>query len=220
MAIYLVMIGLPGAGKGTQAALLSKQRGLTHLSSGDLFRDNIKRQTELGRQVEAILKSGALVPDDVTIAMVRDRLKQPDCQEGAVLDGFPRTPAQAEALNKMLGQLGGKVNLVPYIKVPDEALVERLTGRWTCKGPGQHVYHMKFNPPKVSGVCDNDGAPLFQRPDDQEETVVRRIAEYVKNTAPLIEYYRERGLLAEINGEQDIEKVTAELLAAVTRVAG
>mgnify|MGYP001614123008 FL=1 len=219
MAIYLVMIGLPGAGKGTQAALLSKRRGLTHVSSGDLFRDNIKRQTELGKQVEAILRSGALVPDDVTIAMVRDRLKQPDCVEGAVLDGFPRTPAQAEALNKMLGELGGKVNLVPYIKVPDEVLVERLTGRWTCKGPGQHVYHMKFNPPKVSGVCDIDGAQLFQRPDDQEETVVRRIAEYVKNTAPLIEYYRERGLLAEINGEQDIEKVTAELLAAVAKVS-
>ena len=218
MAIYLVMIGLPGAGKGTQAARLSKRRGLTHVSSGDLFRDNIKRQTELGKQVEAILRSGALVPDDVTIVMVRDRLKQPDCVEGAVLDGFPRTPAQAEALNKMLGELGGKVNLVPYIKVPDEVLVERLTGRWTCKGPGQHVYHMKFNPPKVSGVCDNDGAQLFQRPDDQEETVVRRIAEYVKNTAPLIEYYRERGLLAEINGEQDIEKVTAELLAAVAKV--
>ena len=219
MAIYLVMIGLPGAGKGTQAALLSKRRGLTHVSSGDLFRDNIKRQTELGKQVEAILRSGALVPDDVTIAMVRDRLKQPDCVEGAVLDGFPRTPAQAEALNKMLGELGGKVNLVPYIKVPDEVLVERLTGRWTCKGPGQHVYHMKFNPPKVSGVCDIDGAQLFQRPDDQEETVVRRIAEYVKNTAPLIEYYRERGLLAEINGEQDIEKVTAELLAAAAKVS-
>lgn len=219
MAIYLVMIGLPGAGKGTQAALLSKRRGLTHVSSGDLFRDNIKRQTELGKQVEAILRSGALVPDDVTIAMVRDRLKQPDCVEGAVLDGFPRTPAQAEALNKMLGELGGKVNLVPYIKVPDEVLVERLTGRWTCKGPGQHVYHMKFNPPKVSGVCDIDGAQLFQRPDDQEETVVRRIAEYVKNTAPLIEYYRERGRLAEINGEQDIEKVTAELLAAAAKVS-
>ncbi|HLB48637.1 MAG TPA: adenylate kinase [Anaerolineales bacterium] len=218
MAIYLVMIGLPGAGKGTQAARLSKRRGLTHVSSGDLFRDNIKRQTELGKQVEAILRSGALVPDEVTIAMVRDRLKQPDCVEGAVLDGFPRTPAQAEALNKMLGELGGKVNLVPYIKVPEEVLVERLTGRWTCKGPGQHVYHMKFNPPKVSGVCDIDGAQLFQRPDDQEETVVRRIAEYVKNTAPLIEYYRERGLLAEINGEQDIEKVTAELLAAVAKV--
>jgi len=218
MAIYLVMIGLPGAGKGTQAARLSKRRGLTHVSSGDLFRDNIKRQTELGKQVEAILRSGALVPDEVTIAMVRDRLKQPDCVEGAVLDGFPRTPAQAEALNKMLGELGGKVNLVPYIKVPEEVLVERLTGRWTCKGPGQHVYHMKFNPPKVSGVCDIDGAQLFQRPDDQEETVVRRIAEYVKNTAPLIEYYRERGLLAEINGEQDIEEVTAELLAAVAKV--
>lgn len=219
MALYLVMIGLPGAGKGTQAQLLSKRRSLRHVSSGDLFRDNIKRQTELGRQVEAILKSGALVPDDVTIAMVRDRLMQPDCQAGAVLDGFPRTPAQAEALNNMLGEFGGRVNLVPYIKVPDEVLVERLTGRWTCKGPGQHVYHLKFNPPKAAGVCDVDGAELFQRPDDQEETVKRRIAEYMKNTAPLIEYYRSRGLLVEINGEQEIEKVTAELLAAAAKAS-
>jgi adenylate kinase len=215
MPIYLVMIGLPGAGKGTQAAILSEKKQLTHVSSGDLFRDNIKRQTELGKQVEAILKSGALVPDDVTIAMVRERLKWPDCTAGAVLDGFPRTPAQAEALNKMLGELGGKVNLVPYIKVPEAVLIERLTGRWTCRGPGQHVYHLKFNPPKVAGVCDVDGAELFQRPDDQEETVKKRIAEYVKNTAPLIEYYRQAGSLIEINGEQAIEQVTADLLAAV-----
>jgi adenylate kinase len=215
MPIYLVMIGLPGAGKGTQAAILSEKKQLTHVSSGDLFRDNIKRQTELGKQVEAILKSGALVPDDVTIAMVRERLKRPDCTAGAVLDGFPRTPAQAEALNKMLGELGGKVNLVPYIKVPEAVLIERLTGRWTCRGPGQHVYHLKFNPPKVAGVCDVDGAELFQRPDDQEETVKKRIAEYVKNTAPLIEYYRQAGSLIEINGEQAIEQVTADLLAAV-----
>ncbi len=219
MPIYLVLIGLPGAGKGTQAAILSKQKSLVHVSSGDLFRDNIKRQTELGKQVEAILKSGALVPDDVTIAMVRERLSRPDCEAGAVLDGFPRTPAQAEALNKMLGELGGKVNLVPYIKVGEPALVERLTGRWTCKGPGQHVYHLKFNPPKVAGVCDADGAELFQRPDDQEETVKKRIAEYLKNTAPLIAHYRQAGLLVEIDGEQAIEQVTGQLLAAVEAVS-
>ena len=215
MPIYLVMIGLPGAGKGTQAAILSEKKKLAHVSSGDLFRDNIKRQTELGKQVEAILKSGALVPDDVTIAMVRERLLRPDCTAGAVLDGFPRTPAQAEALNTMLGELGGRVNLVPYIKVSEKVLVERLTGRWTCKGPGQHVYHLKFNPPKVLGVCDVDGTELFQRPDDQEETVKKRIAEYVKNTAPLIDYYRRAGLLTEINGEQPIEQVTADLFKAV-----
>jgi len=215
MPIYLVMLGLPGAGKGTQAVTLSEKKQLKHVSSGDLFRDNIKRQTELGKQVEAILKSGALVPDDVTIAMVRERLGRLDCAAGAVLDGFPRTPAQAEALNNMLGELGGKVNLVPYIKVREAVLIERLTGRWTCKGPGQHVYHLKFNPPKVAGVCDVDGAELFQRPDDQEATVKNRIAEYMKNTAPLIDYYRQAGLLIEINGDQAIEQVTAELFAAV-----
>jgi adenylate kinase len=217
MPIYLVLIGLPGAGKGTQADFLSQQKHLTHVSSGDLFRDNIKRQTELGKQVEAILKSGALVPDDVTIAMVRDRLQQPDCVAGAVLDGFPRTPAQAVALNAMLGELGGKVNLVPYIKVRDEVLVERLSGRWTCKVCGS-VYHETFNPPKVAGKCDKDGSDLVQRPDDRAETVKTRIEEYMKNTAPLIEHYQKQGLLVEINGEQDIEAVTAELLAAVGKV--
>lgn len=217
MPIYLVLIGLPGAGKGTQADVLSQQKQLTHVSSGDLFRDNIKRQTELGKQVEAILKSGALVPDDVTIAMVRDRLQQPDCAAGAVLDGFPRTPAQAMALNAMLGELGGKVNLVPYIKVRDEVLIERLSGRWTCKVCGS-VYHEKFNPPQVAGKCDKDGSDLVQRPDDQAETVKTRIEEYVKNTAPLIEHYRNQGLLVEIDGEQPIEAVTADLLAAVAKV--
>lgn len=217
MPIYLVLIGLPGAGKGTQADVLSQQKHLTHVSSGDLFRDNIKRQTELGKQVEAILKSGALVPDDVTIAMVRDRLQQPDCVAGAVLDGFPRTPAQAVALNVMLGELGGKVNLVPYIKVRAEVLVERLSGRWTCKVCGS-VYHEKFNPPQVAGKCDKDGSDLVQRPDDQAATVKTRIEEYMKNTAPLIEHYEKQGLLAEINGEQDIEAVAADLLAAVGKV--
>lgn len=217
MPIYLVLIGLPGAGKGTQAVALSQNKGLAHVSSGDLFRDNIKRQTELGKKVEAILKSGALVPDDVTIAMMRDRLMQDDCKGGAILDGFPRTPAQAEALNAMLAELGGTVNLVPYIKVREEVLIERLSGRWTCKTCGT-VYHEKFNPPKQAGVCDKDGGELTQRPDDKSETVVTRINEYMKNTAPLIDYYRAHGLLAEINGEQEIEQVSAELIGAVERI--
>lgn len=217
MPIYLVLIGLPGAGKGTQAGVLSQAKGLTHLSSGDLFRDNIKRQTDLGKQVEAIMKTGALVPDDVTIAMVRDRLLQAEYAAGAVLDGFPRTPAQAVALNTMLGELGGKVNLVPYIKVRAEVLVERLSGRWTCKVCGA-VYHQKFNPPQVAGKCDKDGSELTQRPDDQAETVKTRIEAYLKNTAPLIEHYRNQGLLVEIDGEQVIEMVTADLLSVVSKI--
>ncbi len=217
MPIYLVMIGLPGAGKGTQADVLSQKKNLPHISSGDLFRDNIKRGTELGKQVEPILKSGGLVPDDVTIAMVRDRVKQPDAAAGAVLDGFPRTPAQAVALNAMLGELGGKVNLVPYIKVEPQVLIERLSGRWSCPVCGS-VYHEKFNPPKVAGKCDKDGTSLVQRPDDQAEKVKTRIEEYMKNTAPLIEHYQKQGLLAEINGEQPIDAVTADLLAAVEKI--
>lgn len=211
------MIGLPGAGKGTQADSLSRAKSLTHISSGDLFRDNIKRQTALGKQVEAILKSGALVPDDVTIAMVRERLKEPDCAAGAVLDGFPRTPAQAVALNAMLKEMGGQVNLVPYIKVRPEVLVERLSGRWTCKVCGS-VYHEKHNPPRVAGKCDKDGTDLIQRPDDKAETVKTRIAEYLKNTAPLIEHFQAQGVLAEIDGEQAIDRVTADMLAAVAKI--
>ncbi len=218
MPLYLVLIGPPGAGKGTQAAVLSKEKGLAHISSGDLFRDHIKRQTPLGKQIKEIMDSGALVPDDLTIAMVRERLAQADCAAGAVLDGFPRTPAQAEALNRMLGEFNGKVNLVPCIQVSEPVLIERLTGRWTCRGVGQHVYHLQHNPPKVAGVCDADGAELYQREDDQDETVKRRIAEYLKNTAPLIEYYRGQKLLAEINGEQPIRQVTAQLTGAVAKL--
>lgn len=218
MTLYLILIGLPGAGKGTQASVLSNEKGLAHVSSGDLFRDNIKRQTGLGKKVEAILKSGALVPDDLTIAMVRDRLQQPDCAAGALLDGFPRTPAQADALDAMLAELGGRVSLVPYIKVRPEVLIERLSGRWTCKTCGT-VYHQTFNPPKAAGKCDKDGGELIQRPDDQAETVKKRIEEYVRNTAPLIEHYRGKGVLAEIDGEQSIEAVSVELLAAVNAVA-
>jgi adenylate kinase len=214
------MIGAPGAGKGTQAKVLCDAYGLAHVSSGDLFRDNLKRQTELGKLAQAYMDRGDLVPDDVTIRMVAERLGRPDCQAGAVLDGFPRTPAQAEALDGTLAGLGGRVNLVPYIQVADDLLLERLTGRWTCRGPGQHVYHLKYNPPQQPGVCDVDGTELYQREDDKAETVQRRVVEYRAKTAPLIEFYRQRGLLLEIDGAQSIEQVSADMLAAVKRAAG
>jgi len=212
------LLGPPGAGKGTQAEIVSTKLGLAHVSSGDIFRENIKNQTELGKLADTYMQRGDLVPDDVTIGMIRERLQRPDCAKGALLDGFPRTPAQAEALNNMLGEFNGKVNLVPCIQVSELVLIERLTGRWTCRGVGQHVYHLQHNPPKVAGVCDADGAELYQREDDQDETVKRRIAEYLKNTAPLIEYYRGQKLLAEINGEQPIRQVTAQLTGAVAKL--
>jgi adenylate kinase len=194
--------------------MISEKLGLAHVSSGDLFRQNIKNQTELGKEVDAILKRGDLVPDDLTIRMVRKRLEQPDCKAGAVLDGFPRTPAQAQALNSMLADFGGKVDVVPYIQVAEEELVKRLSGRWVCRAEG-HVYHQIFNPPKKAGVCDIDGSELYQRDDDKRETVQRRIRVYMEQTAPLIEHYRKDGSLVEVDGAQPIEKVTADLLAAL-----
>lgn len=194
--------------------MISEKLGLAHVSSGDLFRENIKNQTELGKEVDAILARGDLVPDDLTIRMVRARLKQPDCKAGAVLDGFPRTPAQAQALNSMLADFGGKVNVVPYIQVAEDELVKRLSGRWVCHAEG-HVYHELFNPPKKAGVCDIDGSELYQRDDDKRETVHKRIHVYMQQTSPLIEHYRNEGVLVEVQGNQPIEKVTADLLAAL-----
>jgi adenylate kinase len=214
------MIGAPGAGKGTQAKVLVDHYGLVHVSSGDLFRDNLKRQTELGKLAQTYMDRGDLVPDDVTIRMVAERLARPDCKAGAVLDGFPRTPAQAEALDGTLADLGGRVNLVPFIQVPEDLLLERLTGRWTCRGQEQHVYHLKYNPPKTPGVCDIDGTQLYQREDDKAETVKRRVTEYLANTFPLVEFYRRRGLLVEINGAQPIEAVSEEMLRAVEKAIG
>lgn len=214
MATYIVLLGPPGAGKGTQAQIISDKLGLPHISSGDIFRENLKKQTELGQQAKGFMDRGELVPDDLTIAMIRDRLSRPDCASGALLDGFPRTPAQAVALADMLGELGGQVVAVPYIKVPEDVLIERLTGRWTCRAEG-HVYHEKFNPPKQPGICDFDGSELYQREDDKAETVKNRIHVYLEQTAPLVDYYRERGVLLEIDGTQPIEQVTAELLAGL-----
>jgi len=214
MAVYVVMLGAPGAGKGTQAQLLSKEYGLPQISSGDIFRENLKNKTELGELASTFMNKGELVPDDVTIAMIKERLSRPDCSKGAVLDGFPRTVAQAEALEKMLGELGGKVDLVPYIKVPEEALVGRLGGRWTCREQG-HVYHEQFNPPQKAGVCDKDGSELYQRDDDNPETVRNRISVYLGQTAPLIEYYQKAGVLREIDGDRQIEQITTDLLACM-----
>jgi adenylate kinase len=212
--VYIVLIGPPGAGKGTQAQAISEKLGLPHISSGDIFRENLKLQTELGQQASAYMNRGELVPDDLTIAMIRERLSRPDCAPGALLDGFPRTPAQAQALNEMLENFNGTVNAVPYIKVPEDVLVERLTGRWTCRAAG-HVYHEKFNLPQVPGICDLDGSELYQREDDKAETVTRRIRVYLEQTAPLIAYYQEAGVLMEVDGTQSIGQVTVSLLAAI-----
>lgn len=212
MPTYIVLLGPPGAGKGTQAQIISDKLGLPHISSGDIFRENLKKQTELGQQAKVYMDRGELVPDDLTIAMIRDRLSRPDCASGVLLDGFPRTPAQAAALAEMLSEFGGQVDAVPYIKVPEEVLIERLTGRWTCRAEG-HVYHEKFNPPKQPGICDFDGSELYQREDDKAETVKNRIHVYLAQTAPLIDYYRQCGVLLEIDGTQPIEQVTSDLLA-------
>ena len=214
MATYIVMLGPPGVGKGTQAKILAKKTSLVHVSSGDLFRENIKNQTELGQLAQSYMNKGELVPDDVTIAMVRERLARQDCQAGAILDGFPRTPAQADALKQMLAEFGGDVDYVPFISADDEVLVARLSGRWTCRANG-HVFHTAFNPPKQPGICDLDGSELYQRDDDKAETVTRRIQVYMQQTAPLIKYYREAGKLVEIDGAQPIEEVTAALVKAL-----
>ncbi len=214
MPFFIVLLGPPGVGKGTQAQRIAEATRLPHVSSGDLFRTHVQNQTELGQLAKAYMDKGELVPDEVTIGMIRERLGQADCQAGALLDGFPRTVVQAEALDKLLAEFGGKVDRVPFITASEATLVERLSGRWTCKAQG-HVFHEKHNPPRQAGVCDFDGSELYQREDDQAETVRRRIQVYFQQTAPLIEYYRQRGLLVEIDGAQPIEKVTSDLLAAL-----
>jgi adenylate kinase len=217
MPRYIVLLGPPGAGKGTQAQLIAEEFNLVHVSSGDLFRENLKKETELGKLAQTYMSRGELVPDDVTIAMVKDRLGRPDCTHGALLDGFPRTPAQAEALQSMLKSLNGGVNLVPYISVAPNVLIERLSGRWTCRANG-HVFHEKYNPPRMPGVCDLDGSELYQREDDQAVTVEKRIKVYSEQTAPLIEYYKEKGLLLEVDGTKPIKEVSVILVEAIRKV--
>jgi adenylate kinase len=215
MATYVVLLGPPGAGKGTQSEVLSRTMNLKHISSGDLFRENIKNQTELGKLARSYIDKGELVPDDVTIAMIRERISCPDCKDGAILDGFPRTPTQADALEKTLTEFDGQVSAV-YITAEEAVLIERTSGRWLCRQHG-HVYHEKFNPPKQVGVCDVDASELYQRDDDHKETVTNRIRVYFEQTMPLVEYYRQRGKLIEVNGVPDVDKVTSDLLTALKK---
>ncbi len=216
MATFIVLLGAPGVGKGTQAKILAGTTKLAHVSSGDLFRENLKNQTELGKLAKSFMDKGELVPDDVTILMIHDRISRPDCEAGAILDGFPRTPTQADALEKMLAEFESQVKAVPYITAPESVLVERTGGRWTCRDHG-HIYHEKFSPPKQTGICDLDGSELYQRDDDKSEMVTKRIRVYLEQTMPLVEYYRKRGKLLEIDGAQPVEQVTKILLSALNK---
>ena len=210
VAKYVILLGAPGAGKGTQADILQRRMGLVHISSGDLFRENISRHTDLGKLAKSYMDKGELVPDDVTVHMVLDRIGRPDCAHGVVFDGFPRTQAQAEALSTALMGQGLKVNAAVLVNVRDQVLIERLSARWICPTDGA-VYNMLSNPPKDDGRCDKDGSVLEQRNDDKPETVRRRLDVYHTETKPLIDYYRTEGLLFEVDGERQIEQVQTEL---------
>ena len=214
MATYVVLMGGPGAGKGTQARKLEKEMGLPQISTGDLFRENLKNETELGQLARKYMDAGELVPDEVTVGMVRERLRRPDTEAGAIFDGFPRTIAQADAFEALLAESGEGINVVPYIHVDRDLLLKRLAGRWTCPACGT-VYHELFSPPAEPGVCDLDGAKLYQREDDTVETQRRRIEVYFEQTAPLLDYYRDKGLLVEIDGEQSIDAVYEDVRRSI-----
>ena len=208
--MQLLMMGAPGAGKGTQAAKLVDKYKIPQISTGDMFRAAVKDGTELGKRAKACMDAGQLVPDDVTIGIVRERLAKADCANGFILDGFPRTLAQAEALTKILDELGKKLTRVLNIHVPSEDLIERAIGRRICKNCGA-TYHVKFNAPKVADVCDACNGELFQRADDNETTMKNRLSVYENSTRPLIDYYKAEGIYSEIDGRRPIDKVTAEL---------
>ncbi|MEW6426019.1 MAG: adenylate kinase [Bacillota bacterium] len=210
----LLIMGPPGAGKGTQAEVLVKELAITHISTGDMFRNAIKEGTEMGKKAKEYMDRGELVPDEVVVGMVKDRLSQPDCAKGFLLDGFPRTLPQARALDETLQSMGIKLDGVINIDVPRERLMARLTGRRVCKNCGAS-YHILFNPPQTPGKCNACGGELYQRSDDNEEAVANRLDVYAAQTQPLIDYYKEKGLLKNINGDQEIGKVLADILASL-----
>jgi len=212
--MHIILMGPPGAGKGTQAVLLAEQEGIPHISTGDIFRAHMSQGTPLGKLAKEYVDAGKYVPDDVTNAMVRERLAQPDCKKGFILDGYPRTPEQARALDEMLVELGLQLDAVINIAVPDELLVERAVGRRVCRSCGA-TYHVKFNPPREAGRCDRCGGELYQRSDDQEEKVAVRLSLYHSQTAPLLQFYQERGLVRTVRGDQPMDQVTAAIKEAV-----
>jgi adenylate kinase len=208
---YLVLLGVPGAGKGTQARLLEEKLGIPQISTGDIFRYNLKNATELGLLAKSYMDKGELVPDEVTIRMVEDRLSQDDCVRGAIMDGFPRNLVQAAAFADMTAPYGG-VTLAPLITITDEEAMRRITGRRVCRTCGA-TYHVEFNPSHQDGICDEDGGELYQRDDDKPETVRNRLYVYYKQTSPLVGYFFAKDLLAELDGSLPIDEVQAALLA-------
>lgn len=212
--MYLVLIGPPGSGKGTQAKRMAEELGFVHLSTGDILREAVREGTPLGLEAKKYMEEGRLVPDEVVIGIVRERLRSPECEKGVVFDGFPRTISQAEALDRILEELGRRLDRVVEVEVSEEEVLRRLTGRRTCRNCGA-MYHVFFEPPKVEGVCDKCGGPLYQREDDKEDVIKERLRVYRKDTEPLISYYEKKGVLVKVKGEGPIEEVKQRLLEAI-----
>jgi len=216
----IVLVGPPGAGKGTQAAFLAKNLSIPHISTGDLFRANISQQTDLGKLAKSYMDAGNLVPDEVTIGMAKDRMEQPDAENGFLLDGFPRNVSQAEALDEMLHTEGMKLDAVLDLEVPEEEVVKRIAGRRICRNDSAHVFHVSYKAPKNAGVCDVCGGELYQRDDDSEETVRTRLEVYHTQTEPIIDYYKAQGLVVTILALGKVEEVTARSMEALAREDG
>ena len=214
--MYILLMGPPGAGKGTQAAKLAKKYDIPHISTGDMFRAAVKEGTELGKKAKACMDAGQLVPDEITIGIVRERLQKPDCAKGFILDGFPRTVEQADALDGILKSLSIHLTRAVDISVPSSSLIERAVGRRVCKKCGA-AYHIRFNPSKKDGVCDECGGETYQRADDSEETMKSRLSVYDAQTKPLIRYYQKAGLYSEIDGSQEMSKVFADITACLEK---
>jgi adenylate kinase len=213
----IVLVGPPGAGKGTQAAFLAKNLSIPHISTGDLFRANISQGTELGKKAKSYMDAGQLVPDEVTIGMAKDRMEQPDAVNGFLLDGFPRNVSQAEALDVALQADDVKLDAVLDLEVPEDEVVKRIAGRRICRNDSAHVFHVEYKQPKTAGVCDVCGGELYQRDDDKEETVRKRLEVYHTQTEPIIGYYREQGLVKTISALGKVDEVTAKAMEALGR---
>jgi len=216
LKVYIIFLGAPGAGKGTQAARVAQELKLVHVATGDLFRQALEQGTELAIQARSYMEKGMLVPDDITIRMVLERISAPDCESGVVFDGFPRNLQQAEALDEALLEPGKAIDKVVYIKVSENELLERLSGRWICR-QCQAPYHAVNSPPRVRGKCDQCGGELYQRPDDKVETVKKRLGVYFTETAPLIDYYTQAGKLLEVDGEGGVDEVGRRIIKALRR---
>ena len=213
----LIILGIPGAGKGTQADRISQKLGIPHISTGEIFRQNIEQKTELGIIAKEFMDSGKLVPDDITIGIVAKRIEQNDCKNGFIFDGFPRTIPQAEALTKKLTEMGLNIDVVLDIELADEKVLERMSGRRVCS-KCKATYHTKYNAPQVEGICNLCGEALIQRNDDKEETVMKRMEVYHMQTEPLIKYYKEKGLLKGIDGEGDVENITGKIFEVIRKI--